>query len=361
MVAPTFPIKGGIAAFATSLFQHMKKTNVHVDFFSWKKQIPSFIVKNPYDFTLKKNEEAQFSLTWYNPLSWVHTARMIASKQPDILLHQWVSPFFAIHFSTINRLVKKWSKNTKVIYSVHNVSPHEASRWTKLFRKFGFSSADGFIVHAQSELEKIKSLGITNAQFVTPPTTAHDANSNARSEMRKQLGLSESENVVLFFGYVREYKGLDILIRALKNVKNATLVSVGQFNQSEEEYQKLIDNIGVRNKIKIVSGYVPEDDVTKYFQMSDLVAFPYRDATFSGPIMIAIDHLKPVVCTSVGCFTDIITNGKTGYMVPPENPEALAQAINRYFDEKPNWSKDIAALKSKYSWDSYIEALQKFA
>ncbi len=362
IIAPTFPIKGGISVFATSLGNFVKEAGHDLNFVSWKKQCPDFVVKDPYDFTLKTNPYAKFSLTWYNPFSWLWTSYKIARQKPDVLLHQWVSPFFAIHFSFINRFVKLFSKKTKVVYSVHNVFPHEKTKWTRFFQKMGFKRADGFIVHAQSELDAIKSIGISTAKLVTPPATTQDKPSlEVRNRTRSQMGFKDTDNVILFFGYIREYKGLDILIRAMKNVSNASLVIVGQFNQEEKEYQDLIDREGVRNKIKINSGYVAEAEVTNFFQMADLVIFPYRTATFSGPIMTAINHIKPVICTKVGCFTDIITDNKTGYLIDPENPEQLGAAINRFFSEKPDWTANITELNRKYSWEPYIETLRSFA
>ncbi len=361
MIAPTFPIKGGISVFATSLGNYMIENGHDLNFVSWKKQCPDFVVKDPYDFTLPKNTHANFWLTWYNPFSWLWTSFRIAWQKPDLLLHQWVSPFFAIHFSFINRFVKLLSRKTKVVYSVHNVFPHEPTKWTRFFQKMGFKNADGFIVHAQSELDKIKQLGITTAKLMTPPATTQEKPTQAtRDRVRKEMGFAPTDNVVLFFGYIREYKGLDILIKAMKYVDNAKLVIVGQFNQEESQYQALIDRENVRNKIQIHSGYVAEAEVTHYFQMADLVVFPYRTATFSGPVMTAINHIKPVICTKVGCFVDIVKDGKTGYLVDPENPEQLGASIARYFIEQPDWTANITELNRQYSWEPYVQTLNSF-
>jgi len=238
--------------------------------------------------------------------------------------------------------------------------PHEKRPGDKILTKIGFMFVKNFIVHAKEEektLKKIKKGRINCLLGFHPLMEVYktkEYSEEEKNKIREKLGISNNENVILFFGFVRPYKGLKHLLKAMPRI-NARLVIAGEFWSDKQEYLDMINKLGIKDKIVLVDRYVPNDEIADYFSIANLVVFPYESATQSGPLQIAYAFDKPVVCTSVGGLKDVVKNNITGYLIRPRDSKAISDAVNRYFEQKKEkeFSDNIKEFKRRFSWENY--------
>jgi len=243
---------------------------------------------------------------------------------------------------------------------------HESKWIDRLLTKIVLKKGDFFIVHSDDDKQNLLSMfpeAIVRQSF-HPTYDVFNLGDFDPEIIRKRHGIEG--NVILFFGFIRKYKGLKYLIKALPEVLskiNATLLIVGEFWKDKNEYLQLIDNLGIKDKIIIVDEYVPNEEVGLYFSASDLVVQPYISATGSGIIQVAYGFNKPVIATKVGCLPEVVEDGKTGYLVPPEDPHELAQAILKFFRDgnAEEFSKNVKKENYKFSWDRMIDVIENLA
>lgn len=317
------------------------------------------------DPDLEPDHDALFLLRWYNPMTWIRTAWKIGRFRPDCLVYPWTHTFFGFIFFWLNAMVRLTSPKTKILYVCHNVLPHKASWLDPAFRGMGFLGVSDFIVHATQERDALLEFKPkARIQMALPgsnlyPGEMEHLTAEEAVEWKTKLGLRKPRTI-LFFGYVRPYKGLRYLVEALKEIPESDLLVVGEFWQGKEEYLRLAEEMGVSERLFIVDHYVPNPDIRKYFSVADVVALPYVSATQSGPIQLAYLFERPMVVTAVGGLVDAVQDGETGYLVPPSDSKALAEAVNRYFAEKPDFSAAIAQYKQRHTWESYAGALESF-
>ena len=249
----------------------------------------------------------------------------------------------------------------------HNVFPHERFPMDKTLAKTTLRKGNCFIVQSSQDEEDLKTI-IPNANYIRavhPTYNAFKMQDLSMQESRKLLGISEDEKVLLFFGFVRKYKGLDYLIKAMpeikKNLSNVKLLVVGDFGDDKEDYIKLINDGDVAGQIEIHDGYIPDKEVEKFFAASDVVVLPYVSATQSGIVQIAYGFDKPVIATNVGGLPDVVTDGKTGYLVEAENPEKLAEAVCRFYEgnNKERFQAGVKEEAYRFSWDRMVENIEK--
>ncbi|MFH0963088.1 MAG: glycosyltransferase, partial [Planctomycetota bacterium] len=247
-----------------------------------------------------------------------------------------------------------------------NVVAHEDSALSRALTKAALATGRGFIVHSAQDEANLRRMfpGRAIRHAIHPSFEFFRAAGLTREEARGRLGVEG--NVVLFFGIVRPYKGLEYLLRAMPRVLESTEVTalvVGEFWEPREKYEKLIEQLGIGGRVRIVGEYVPNEDVELYFAAADLVALPYRSATGSGVVQVAYAFERPVVATSVGCFTEVVRDGRTGYLVPQCDSEALALAIARFFSkaDREAMSRAIRAEREKFSWNHLVETIEGLA
>ena len=237
----------------------------------------------------------------------------------------------------------------------------------RILSKAVLRQGDQFITQSGTDTQDLKSIipECSYIQAVHPTYNAFRFVGMDKEEGRRQLGISEDEKVLLFFGFIREYKGLKHLLRALPLLREKTdkvkLFVVGDFGSDKEEYMELIKELSIDEMLEIHGGYIPDREVEKYFAASDLVVLPYESATQSGIVQIAYGFEKPVVVTAVGGLPDVVVDGKTGYVVTPRDPKALADAAARYFGEEKEaeFKENIKKEAYKYSWDRMTEHIEK--
>lgn len=370
MVGPVYPYKTGLSYYVALLYKQLIK-NHDVTLLSYTMQYPKLLFKKPqkdYEDDVLKIDEAEFVLNTANPFSCLSTARKINQLKPDLVIFQWLHPYFAPCYTIITKALK----NTKVLFMCHNVFPHERFPFDKGLTKITLKHGDYFTVHAASDAEDLKSiLPEANLRVTVHPAYNFFKQKNmTKAEAREILGITEDEKVLLFFGLVREYKGLKHLLNALHTIKSEDpdnnrrlkLLIAGDFAGGRPEYDEMIEGLGIGNLISITDGHIPISEVEKFFAASDLVVLPYESATQSGVIQVAYSFEKPVLATNVGGLPDVVFDGVTGYVVEPLQPDLIADAIKDYFDngKAEVFSEGIIKEKYRYSWEKMESVILSF-
>jgi glycosyltransferase involved in cell wall biosynthesis len=368
IVGTAYPLRGGIAHFNALLAEHLSG-NHSVETITFKRQYPGFL------FPGKSQEEqgeplsvtpAPQLIDSVNPLNWVMVGRFIKRKQPDLVIFKYWLPFFGPCFGTIASTVKQ-NPHTKVLFICDNIIPHERRPGDVLFTRYAFKRADYFIVQSNAvERELLKYFPGVHYRNVPHPLYENFGTPVPKSEARKILGI-RSKRVVLYFGYVRAYKGLLVLIEAMKRLQEhfgegdeILLLAVGEFYDDEKKYRTRVTELHLGNAVRFVPDYVPNDWVATYFGAADIVVLPYLSATQSGIAQIAYNFDKPLIVTDVGGLSEIVVENTTGYIVPPDNPAEIARALIRYYTEgkEIEFTAAVQREKKKYSWDYFIKNLE---
>ena len=361
IIGPVYPYKGGIAHYTGLLCKNLRE-QFETQMISFQMQYPKILFrKEQKDFENNSFEvqDTKYILHTANPFNWGKCAKQILAGKPDLVIFQWWHPYFApCYWSLLRKL-----KGVKTLFICHNVFPHERFPFDRVLTKMVLKKGDFFITHSKADAEDLRSIRqeALVCEAVHPTYDAFQFQNLAREEARQRLGLGEQQQVLLFFGFVREYKGLKHLITALpkitKSLPKAHLLIVGDFGKDKQEYLELIAQNKMEDFLSIYDGYIPDREVEQYFAASDLVVLPYESATQSGIVQIAYGFERPVVATNVGGLPDVVLDEKTGYLVPPKNPEALADAVVRFFEEQKagEFAENIRKEASRYSWDRMRE------
>lgn len=367
LIGPTYPFRGGISHYTTLLYRQLKKQH-DVHLFAFKRQYPQWLFPGVTDKDSSHNPireaGAESILDSLNPITWFQVFLRMKRINPDLVIFPWWVSFWTPQFWTIATLVKIFLR-TKILFICHNVIEHESKQIDKICTKLVLKKGDYFLVHSMEDLKNLKQF-LPDAcvkQNPIPTFEVFQADSITKPEARKRLGVEGP--MLLFFGFVRPYKGLKYLIEAmpliLKHI-DVTLLIVGEFWKGEEEYKEQIKDLGVEVHIKIVNKYIPNEEVGFYFSVADLVVLPYVSATGSAIVQTAFGCNKPVISTNVGSLPDVITHKKTGYLVPPKDPQAIADVVVSFYKEKREheFVKNIIQEKEKFSWERIVETIENF-
>ncbi|MBR5419978.1 MAG: glycosyltransferase [Lachnospiraceae bacterium] len=365
VIGPVYPYKGGISHYTGLLVQTLKKKYETVCF-SFSLQYPKILFRKEqkeYGNNSFGISDTYFVINTADPFNWRKAAKKIRASQPDLVVLQWWHPYFAPCYQGMLRALK----DIPVAFICHNVLPHERFPLDAFLTKGTLKRASFCIVHSGQDREDLGRLlpQMPARRSVHPSYNAFKIKDMSRSEARQMLSLEEDEKVLLFFGLVRKYKGLDILIDAAAGcaarVPKLRILVVGDFGKHKEEYTKRIEESAAADCFVIRDGYVPDAEVEPYFAAADLCVCPYRSATQSGIVQIAFGFGLPVIATAVGGLPEAVTDGRTGYIVPPENPAALSAAIARYFSEgkAAEFASNVWAEEERFSWDRMRETIEE--
>ncbi len=367
IVSTAFPLRGGIAHYIALLARALSARH-DVETITFKRQYPSFL------FPGKTQEEqgdasntapAPQRIDSINPLNWIAVGREIRRRKPDVLLFKYWLPFFGPCFGTIARGVKRGG-STSVIVICDNVIPHEHRPFDRAFTRYLFRSADGFVVQSHAVEKELKAFWPSgHYRYVPHPVYDLFGASCDKEAARKELGLT-ARRVLLFFGYIRRYKGLHVLLEAMARVVrtlDVSLLVVGEFYDAEQQYHETITSLGLERHVSIRSDYVPNGDVGKYFSAADAVILPYTSATQSGIAQIAYNFDRPVIVSDVGGLAEVVVEGESGFIVPPGDPEALASSIVRLYQGEAlaTMSLGVAREKQKYTWENLVRGIEDLA
>lgn len=340
-------------------------------FVNFRRQYPGLLFpgKTQFDFSANTLDEENVRLIdTLNPYTWVKTASLLNREKPDLIVFQWWHPFFAPPFGTIARLLEVRLRR-KLCFLCHNVLPHESNPLQSVLTRFAFSRAPYFIVHSEQDLRDLRELRPDAVvRKGCHPTYSEFGQGGAlpKEEARRRLGLSPDADTVLYFGLVRKYKGLEYLIRAMRQVlrrRRCQLLVVGEFYDDKQPYLDLIESEGIADAVRVVDRYVPNEEVALHFDSADVVVLPYTSATQSGIVQIAFGLGTPVITTNVGGLPEAVDDGKTGLIVEPRSAERLAEAILRYYEEEcePRFRLEIERQVTRFDWTEETSHIMEFA
>ena len=301
-----------------------------------------------------------------NPLSWWIAGRRLRILKPDLLIVPWWHPFFGPSLGTAARLARGGGTRPKRIFLCHNVEPHEASPLDHALAAYGLGAADGFLVHASSEKARLLPQARGRPVVVHPHPT-YEVFSERRPERgAARAALGVAGRTILFFGYVRPYKGLADLLEAFRIARPDAwdhLLVVGEFYEPRERYEPLLGDPRLRGKVRVVDRYVANEEVASFFAAADVVALPYRSATGSGIAQIAFGAGAPVIATRTGGLEEVVEDGISGLLVAPGDPAGLARAVERFFDEDMGGPlrEGVARARGRYGWDALVAAIEALA
>jgi len=363
LVGPAYPYRGGISHFTQMLAREFQSAH-EVRVVGFSRLYPSLLFpgRTQYDEggALVRVESLRL-IDSINPMTFARAARAVVEFAPSLVVVQWWHPFFAPAYRALVRAVKRRS-SAPVVYLCHNVLPHEGSRIDRALARWGLTVADAFLVQSVEDQARIERLvpGAVVTLRPHPTYTQFAAGAMAPSQARARLGVDG--RVMLFFGLVRAYKGLDVLLEAFARVAQklqATLLVVGEFYEDRERYDRAIATLSIGDRVRVVDRYVPDDEVGVYFSAADLVVLPYKSATSSGIAQTAFAFERPVIVTAVGGLPDVVHDGVTGYVVPPEDPAALAAAMERFFalDDAARMAAAIRSEAPRFAWGTFAQAL----
>ncbi len=366
MIGPVHPYKGGIAHYTDLLCRALREDGNEVQLYSFKFQYPKLLYKKPQKDMKSSGfgtNDADFCIHTLNPFNWIKVAGRIKKQKPEMIILQWWHPYFAPCFWSICKLLRR----EKILFVCHNVFPHERFPLDRLLTKWTLGCGRYFITQSKMDARDLLSVKHDAVYRVTPhPTYGMFCKQGmSMQKAREQLQIDQGQRVLLFFGFVRKYKGLQYLLEAMKLLKErdfkVQLWVVGDFGEDKDEYVEQIRTFEIGDQVQMVQGYVPDDEVEKYFAASDLVVLPYLSATQSGIVQIAFGFEKPVLVTEVGGLPDVVTNGKTGYVVEPRSAEMIAEAIMDYYinNRREAFVSQIEKEKDRFSWKTFVDTLME--
>jgi glycosyltransferase involved in cell wall biosynthesis len=368
LIGPTYPYRGGISHYNTCLMRELAKDR-EVRAINFSRLYPGFLFpgKTQLDESSRPlTAESERLIDSLNPFTWIRAGVRAARMKPDLVLIQWWHPFFAPLVFTI-AAVLKLARRGRIICICHNVLPHEQSLVDRSLAALAFSLADAFLVQSREDCEKLLRIR-KGARVAVHPHPIYDffgTGNLSKAEARRGAGAGEGP-LILFFGYVRSYKGLSCLIEAMPLIREkvpATLLVVGEFYEDRAPYDELVARLALGDAVRFVDRYVGNEEVERYFVASDLVILPYLSATQSGIVQIAIAFDRPVVVTAVGGLPEAVASERTGFVVPPRDPAALARAVIRFFEE--GWGERMAPFfaeeKKRFSWSAMVGAIDEVA
>jgi len=366
ILSTAFPYRGGIAVFTERLARafQAEKDDVNISTFSF--QYPNFLFpgksqysssETPKDLTIVQEVNS------INPFNWIRLGLKLKKQKADILVLKYWIPFMAPCFGTIARIVKS-NKHTKVIVVIDNLIPHEKRFGDHLLNTYFVNSVDGFVAMSESVFNDLAQFDANKKKVLgVHPLYDNFGKAISKSDAIKHLDLDKNYKYMLFFGIIRRYKGLDILLEAFADTylqnQNLRLIVAGEFYEDEKPYHDLIEEYNLSDSVVLATKFIPDEMVADYFCAADIIVQPYRNATQSGVTQIAYHFEKPMLVTNVGGLNEIVPNKKVGYVCEP-NAKDVANCLVDFFskDKEEEFIEGIKEEKSKYSWDKMIKNIK---
>ena len=366
IVGTAHPYRGGLAAFNERLALQFQKEGHDVEMYTFTLQYPSFLFPGKTQFT---NDPAPAGLTISrkinscNPFNWIKVGNQIRKKKPDMVVFAYWMSFMAPCFGTIAKQIRKNHK-TRCIGLIHNMIPHEPNVLDKYLPPYFVKHMDGFTTLSHAVIKDIDQFDKHNKpkSWAPHPIYDHYGELIDKIEARKQLGLSADGKYVLFFGFIRDYKGLDLLIDAFGDLRlqdmGVRLLVAGEFYGDPQPYLNRIRSLDISDIVILHNDYIPDNKVNLYFRACDIVAQPYKTATQSGVTQVAFHFERPMLVTNVGGLPEIVPDGKIGYVVNPDAQD-IADALVRYYKEnkEEEFTAGVREEKRKYGWDRMTAAV----
>jgi len=365
LLGPAYPYRGGLASFIERLAKQFVMDGHNVNIITFTLQYPGFLFPGKSQFLegpAPSGLKIDRKVNSVSPLNWISVGLKIKKQRPDILIFKYWLPFMAPGFGTIARIAKS-NRHTKIICIFDNVIPHEKRPGDKLLTRYFTGSIDGAIAMSGSVLSDIyifrKDIP---AQLNPHPLFDNFGPAVNRDEALSKLKLEKEWSYLLFFGFIRAYKGLDLMIEAFSDIhkikRDVKLIVAGEFYEDDSPYRELVKKYNLEEDVIFFNRFINDDEVSLFFSLADLVVQPYKSATQSGVTQIAYHFEKPMLVTDVGGLSEIVTDGKCGYVVKPE-PKAVAEAVIDYFknNRKKQFTEGIIEEKERFTWNKLTASI----
>lgn len=364
IVGPAHPYRGGLASIMETMAREYQQRGYEVNILTFTLQYPSLLFPGksqtvetpaPQDLNIER------CVSTINPLSWWRVGRRLRRESPDIVLMKYWTPFMAPCFGTIARLARK-NKHTKVICQIDNVEPHEHHLTDRMFNRYFLRSVDGFIYMSEQVHGELKAYTSAPALFSPHPMFEHFGERVERTEACKKLGLDPSQRYALFFGLIRDYKGLDTLLEAWARFRRSghKLLIAGEFYASRDKYIELIKRLGLESEIILHDHFVPDSEVRNYFSASDCVVLPYKTATQSGVTQIAYNFCTPIIVTRVGGLAEIVPDSRVGFVVESSVDGVLDGLERIYADgQLEAFAEAMTEERKRFSWEAMCDRIEE--
>ena len=361
IIGPAWPLRGGLSAFDEKLATLFTEKGIHTRIDTFSLQYPSLLFpgKSQYTSDPKPNKlNINVCINSINPFNWIFIGYKLLQEKPDLIIVRFWIPFLAPCLGTILSIAKK-NNHTKVIAIVDNMIPHEKRWGDQIFTKYFIKNVHGFVAMSEKVKNDIKSFTDKPIALSPHPIFDHFGNAIKKENARTILGLPQNEKILLFFGYIRKYKGLDLLIQAMANdsIKKMgiKLMVVGEFYEDATPYHQIVSSLGLNDSILFYSNFIPDAEVKNYVCSADFIIQPYKNATQSGVTPLAYHFEKPMLVTNVGGLADTVPHLKTGIVVEP-TIQAITKGIETLYELGENYFiPNIIVEKKKYSWEQMTE------
>lgn len=363
IIGPAWPLRGGLASFNERLAREFIRMGFTTELFTFSLQYPDFLFPGTTQYS---SEPAPADLVIHrcihsmNPFNWIKIGRRIRKQQPDLIVVRYWLPLMGPCLGTLLRIAKGAS-STRVVCIADNIIPHEHRPGDTLFTRYFVKPIDGFITMSDEVLQQLKNFTQQPAEWVVHPLYDHFGEILPKSAARKHLGLPESEKIILFFGFIRKYKGLDILLEAMAKpairAANIHLLVAGEFYDKPEEYHAIIEKENISDLVYMRTDFIADSQVKYYLSAADFVIQPYRNATQSGVTPLAYHFEKPMLVTNVGGLPDRVIHEKTGIITEPTADSIAAGIVNLYEKGEAHFIPYMQEEKKLYSWEKMVNAL----
>ncbi|MEI9909312.1 MAG: glycosyltransferase [Bacteroidota bacterium] len=366
IIGPAHPLRGGLATFNQRLAREFTLSGNDCSIYSFSLQYPSFLFPGKTQYTDEPAPEGiiiHTVINSINPFNWIKTGNRLKKEKPDIIVVRYWLPVMGPALGTILRRVRK-NKHTRIVCIADNIIPHEKRPGDKSFTKYFLESCDAFITMSEKVMSDLRTFEQTKpVRLVQHPLYDTFGDIISKEQARKHLGLPGNEKIILFFGFIRKYKGLDLLLDAMRNLKNSgiKLLVAGEFYEDDKPYKEQIEKNGISDQLILRTNFIPDSEVKYYLCAADAVIQPYRNATQSGVTPLAYHFEKPMIVTNVGGLPSLVPHKKVGLVVEPD-PQAVANGILQFYQlGEEYFIPHLRNEKLKYSWANLVNTITKLA
>lgn len=367
IIGPAHPLRGGLSSFNERLARQFMQQSHNVTIYTFSLQYPSFLFPGTTQFSEEPppgDLDIKVEINSVNPLNWLTVGRKIANQKPDIVIVRYWLPFMGPCLGTILRRIKK-NGHTKTVCIADNIIPHEKRIGDTAFTRYFVKPVDAFITMSEKVLNDLKLFSRKPARYVVHPLYDNFGTRLEKDVARNHLGISHEKNIILFFGFIRKYKGLDMLFEAIGILKknhpqfceSSRFLIAGEFYENRKPYDELIDRLGISELLILRTHFIPDSEVKYYMCAADVVVQPYKNATQSGVTPLAYHFEVPMIVTNVGGLPSLVPDGKAG-LVTESDPLHLADAILKFYKKGPeSFLPGLKEEKKKYDWKNLVNAV----
>jgi glycosyltransferase involved in cell wall biosynthesis len=368
IIGPAHPLRGGLASFNQRLAQQFNHEGDHCEIISFSLQYPGFLFPGTTQFSSDpppEGLEIHTLVNSINPLNWIITGNKLRQWKPDLVIVRYWLPFMGPALGTILRIMRR-NRHSRIVCIADNVIPHEKRPGDTAFTRYFLKSCDAFVTMSEKVLSDLRKFEPRKpAQLVQHPLYDNFGEAIPKKDARQILQLDPEEKIILFFGFIRQYKGLDLLLKAMADNRiraaGIRLLVAGEFYEHDKPYHQLIEELHLQETVIMRTRFIPDGEVKNYLCAADCVVQPYKTATQSGVTPLAYHFEKPMIVTNVGGLPALVPDRKVGLVCEPE-PEAIATAILQFYQLGENYFiPHLRSEKQKYSWANLTRAIRSLA